>query len=70
MTNEVSADIVAAVKRCKLPVRVESTASDWLFGEGFTIWETDGGLHDPICVDTPRQAMDAYLALCRTLEGQ
>lgn len=71
MTNKVSVYITAAVKRCKLPIGMRWWIIDYPHEpDRFEIsWP---GRFKPLYTfpRTPRQATDAYLALCRTLEGQ
>lgn len=69
--SEVSAYIAAAVKRCKLPIGVTYRNANGPLPPAWITWRrADGWYFDMRDTHTPREAIHAYLALCRTLEGQ
>lgn len=58
----------AALRRMRLGVRVRNFAA--LNHGGDSVWAVVHPMHRPSVVDTPREATEAYLALCRMLESQ
>jgi len=58
----------AALRRMRLGVHVRNFAA--LNHGGDSVWAIVHPWHKPTVVDTPREATEAYLALCRTLENQ
>lgn len=65
---EMSEYLDAALHRMRLGVRVCNFAA--LNHGGDSVWAIVHPMYRPSVVDTPREAIEAYVALCRELESQ